>query len=92
MIVIPILELKEVSEYKQIQKIKEECTEIQMAEIQKESLERKLEESFDAIEATVNYMHKIATGVEIEQAGAKHFMKMRDRGYNIIGLWEVTRV
>lgn len=55
-------------------------------------MERKLEEHFDLIQATLTDMYNIATGIEIEKAGALHFAKMRERGHKIKGIWEVTKV
>lgn len=87
---LPILDLG-LTEYRQIQKIKEEATEVHMAYVMDESIERRIEESIDAIQANITYMHQIATDEQIDIAWAKHEQKMKERGYKVKGYFEVTR-
>lgn len=80
MIVIPVLKLN-AEKIDQLAKMNEELSEVIDAFKEGESKERVLEECFDLHEATVNFMSLIANKHDIEIAGAKHFNKMKKRGY-----------
>lgn len=77
---MPVLKLS-AEKIDQLAKINEEMNEVIDAFKEGESEERILEESFDLIQATINFMDMITNKREIEVAGARHFNKMRKRGY-----------
>ncbi len=80
MLVIPVFKAVD-EEDLQMLKIKEENDELILAWLKNENKERLLEECFDNIQAVVNLMFMIADKKEIKIAGAKHFEKMKNRGY-----------
>jgi hypothetical protein len=49
-----------------------------------------LQECLDVIEATINLMFQIGTKKEIEVAGARHYLKLKNRGHVFNGTIELT--
>jgi hypothetical protein len=87
---IPILNLPDISTMQEIEKVREETIEILDAFADKEPTERKLEECFDLLQVTINLIHMIGTEKQIENAGAEHFVKMRNRGYEFSKILLIT--
>lgn len=89
MIMMPILKI-ETTIKEQINKCLEEVSEVMGSVLDEESEERQLEECIDVIQASLTLLYMIAPAVRVEVALAKHFIKMKNRGYDTKGFWEVT--
>ena len=81
MIILPILNLDEYSLIKQYSKVVEEMDEVRQALQDVEDVDNVLYECFDLVQATLGLMLKVAEKEDIEVAGAKHFIKLKERGW-----------
>ena len=81
MIILPILNLDEYSRIQQYSKVVEEMNEVRLSLQEADNIDSVLSECFDLIQATTGLMLKVADKEDIEVAGAKHFIKLKERGW-----------
>lgn len=81
MIILPILNLDEYSMVQQYSKVVEEMNEVRQALQDVGNVDNGLGECFDLVQATLGLMLKVADKKDIEIAGAKHFIKLKERGW-----------
>ena len=89
MIILPILNLEEYSRVQQYAKAVEEMDEVRRALQDVEDVGNVLGECFDLIQSILGLMLKVAEKEDIEVAGAKHFIKLKERGWTNLGQIEV---